>query len=67
MPGRVDSGLEVEQKTAFTALTGLCMLDSQSGYHPEGLCHVDNKLKKINIYGAGNCCGFLQGDLLNSW
>jgi len=35
MPGRVMNGLEVEQKTAFTALTGLCMLDSQAGYHPE--------------------------------
>ena len=44
MPGRVESGLEVEQKTAFTALTGLCMLDSLSGYHPEGTYAVEQGL-----------------------
>lgn len=35
MQHRVRSSQEAEQKVASIALQGLCMTDSQAGYHPE--------------------------------
>lgn len=36
MSSRVPKSAEAEQKVACIALQGLCMVDSQSGYYPEG-------------------------------
>jgi hypothetical protein len=36
MSSRVGKSAEAEQRVACTALQGLCMMDSQSGYYPEG-------------------------------
>ena len=37
MPSRVPKSAEAEQRVACIGLQGLCMMDSQSGYHPEGI------------------------------
>ena len=44
MPSRVSKSAEAEQRVACIGLQGLCMMDSQSGYHPEG------KLKDKNSF-----------------
>ena len=36
MSSRVAKSAEAEQRVACIALQGLCMMDSQSGYYPEG-------------------------------
>ena len=36
MTNRAQSVREAEQRVACIALQGLCMMDSQSGYFPEG-------------------------------
>lgn len=49
MSSRVGSSYEAEQKVACIALQGLCMMDSQSGYFPEGKINIPSFFFHKNV------------------